>query len=123
MLVRKLLTSLSIQNVKVPGGQRLFVKKHGSLGFTQAHSARIPDGALQQPFKFTPGPEFSTFQFDDHGFLACPTDEDKGFPYQVFVTLDSLSDSDVPLGKKDNCIGFEAITISYGQKFAAWQYI
>ena len=71
----------------------------------------------------TPGHVFGTFKFDDHGFLACPTDEKEGFPYRVFVGLDSLSDSDVPLGKKDNCIGFEASTISYGQKVAACQYI
>lgn len=56
--------------------------------------------------------------------MACPTGKENGFSYRVLVALDSLSDEDVPLGKVDNCIQFEAITEPYEQDGpAAWQYV
>lgn len=110
-------------DVKAPGGQTLYVDKHGYLGFTQAQSGAVPSGAQRQGFSHTQNLSFGRFQFKDHSFVACPTGKENGFSYRVLVALDSLSDGDVPMGKVNDCFEFEAITESYEQDGpAAWQY-
>ena len=74
-------------NVIVPGGQQTFVRADGSLGYTIAHSAAIPDGALSTPFQYTPQVEqgrVGQLLFDNKGFNACPVAGEAGV-YQIYA--------------------------------------
>lgn len=105
----------------------MYIRSNGALGYTQAHSASIPTGAITTGFTFAPasgGAEFGTFGVSlpgSAGLLACPTGANFSGPYQVFVNIKNLKDSDVAGGKINKCIGFNAITV--GTNGAdAWQY-
>ncbi|KAL8685469.1 MAG: hypothetical protein Q9218_007740 [Villophora microphyllina] len=114
-------------DIEVPGGQRIYVSSTGALGFTQAHSGLIPDGAALQTFNATMGPEngpLGHFTFEGlgaTGFIACPVSKGKG-PYQVFADVKGLKDGDVPSKCKEDCLGFDALTAPFGQEASAWQY-
>ncbi|KAL2076158.1 hypothetical protein VTL71DRAFT_1101 [Oculimacula yallundae] len=80
-------------DVTVPGGQRAFVRKDGSLGFTIAHSGAIPEGAMLGPFQFTPQQESGTvgrLLFEERGFNACKTGQ-KGSSGRDVYKLYALS--------------------------------
>ena len=103
----------------VPGGQQVYVEKTGRVGYTQAHSSFVPEGAYTTGFRFTPGQErpgavtFGSFAFtggEATGFVACPEDG----AWRVYAnTVDSN------LGAE--CLGFGALTLVYGGP-VAWQY-
>lgn len=40
-------------NVEVPGGQLAYVAPDGTFGYTQAHSASLPEGAITDGFTYT----------------------------------------------------------------------
>ncbi|MCJ1468044.1 hypothetical protein MMC07_006670 [Pseudocyphellaria aurata] len=113
--------------VVVPGGQQMFIRSNGALGYTQAHSAAIPSGAITTGFTFAPasaGTDFGTFGVNlpgAAGLLACPAGPDFTAPYQVFVNLKGLKDADVAGGKISKCIGFNAIAPK-ASGANAWQY-
>lgn len=50
-------------SVNVPGGQQLYVRSDGSIGYTQAHSASVPTGALRSGFKYTSLGEHGRMEF------------------------------------------------------------
>ncbi|MCJ1269421.1 hypothetical protein MMC22_009313 [Lobaria immixta] len=114
-------------DVVVPGGQQMFIRSNGALGYTQAHSASIPTGAITTGFTYTPpsgGAQFGTFGVSlpgSAGLLACPTGANFSGPYQVFVNLKNLKDSDVAGGKINKCIGMNALAVSTNGA-DAWQY-
>lgn len=105
----------------------MYIRSNGALGYTQAHSASIPTGAMTTGFTFTPASAGSQFGFfgvnlpGSAGLLACPTGENFSGPYQVFVNLKNLKDSDVAGGKINKCIGFNAIAPT-ATGADAWQY-
>jgi hypothetical protein len=110
--------------VPVPGGQLIYVRKDGSIGFTQAHSAGVPEGAIiggDFTYSKTEGAQFGslgTQAFGAKGFMACPT-QDQG--YQVFA---SISNATAPEGDLAACLGFNALTIDETDlSRGAWQYI
>lgn len=116
-------TANAMQDVAVPGGQRVYVNPDGALSFTQAHSAYIPPGSALGPFEYVPGDRFGRYLFTGwgaSGFMACPNlDRD----WQVFAAVQNAS---VPSGDVRDCLGFEALAIPWdgegGFDVAAWQY-
>ncbi|KAK5467363.1 hypothetical protein LTS15_000335 [Exophiala xenobiotica] len=110
--------------VVVPGGQQVYVAESGALMFTQAHSAVIPEGAVTDPFIYSPaqnGGQYgsvSTHAFGADGFMACPTAG--SIAYQVFANIDC---AEVPLGNVDDCVPVVPLAVPYTQgQAAAWQY-
>lgn len=119
----------SAQDDTVPGGQRVYVTPTGELGFTQAHSASIPPGSVQDGFTLSSTPvngQLASLGFSElgaTGFLACPAGPDGTAPFQVFADVSALKDADVPGGRVSACIGFDALAVEYtGSGSAAWQY-
>ncbi|KAI4194461.1 MAG: hypothetical protein LQ350_007760 [Teloschistes chrysophthalmus] len=104
-----------MKDAEIPGGQGNYVSSTGALGFTQARSGLIPDGAALQTFNTTVGPEngpLGQFTFEGlgtTGFLACPVTKTKG-PYQVFADVERLKHGDVPSKSP------------FSQEATAWQY-
>lgn len=112
------------QNARVPGGQAIYVRSDGSFGFTQAHSARYPAGALiggDLTYSKTDGAQLGslgTRAFGATGFMACPT-EDQG--YQVFAAIGNATAPESDLAA---CLGFDALTVDEtDSERGAWQYI
>lgn len=117
------------QDVSVPGGQRVYVTPTGELGFTQAHSVRIPLGSVEDGFTLSCTPlngQFASLGFSKlgaTGFLACPAGPDNTAPFKIFANVSALKDADVPGGRLSACIGIDALAVAYtGSGSAAWQY-
>lgn len=107
----------------VPGGQAAYIASSGALMFTQAHANVLPDGAVGEPFIYTPpvDAEFgtvSTDAFGADGFMACPTYGSIAF--QVFA---NFPEAQVPLGNVDDCVAISPLAVPYTLgEYAAWQY-
>ena len=102
--------------MEVPGGQLVYVETNGALGFTQAHSAFIPAGAVVSTFTLVPGTSFGDLGFSGlgaNGFVACPS-ANGSVPYQIFAN--------VAAGNFTNCLGFDALTTEFTGGFGAWEY-
>jgi hypothetical protein len=96
------------------------VAPDGHLGYTQAHSANYPTGAVLSPFTYTKasGAAFGTLgtnAFGATGFMACPNNG----VYQIFANIQSAI---VPSGNVNDCLGFDALTSDYTEGVAAWEY-
>jgi hypothetical protein len=109
------------QDAEVPGSQLVYVTTGGRLGYTQAHSASYPAGAVLAPFTYTKTANSSTFDlgtyaFNAPGFMACPT---TGGGYQVFA---AISNATVASGNIEDCTGFRALATDYGGN-PVWEYI
>lgn len=101
----------------------IYVRKDGSLGYTQAHSALYPEGAIVGGgltyFKSENSQigTLGTRAFGATGFMACPT-LDHG--YQVFA---AISNATAPEGDLAACLGFDALATEGADKSrGAWQY-
>lgn len=94
----------------VPGGQQVYVTADGQFGYTIAHSASIPEGAVTEGFAYTPETDGAPGQltFNGFSFVACPKDN----AYQVYV--DSANTT-------DDCVSFLGATFNYTGS-AAWEY-
>lgn len=113
-----------LQSVPVPSSQLIYVRRDGSLGFTRAHSASYPEGAIlggDLTYSKTEDARFGRLgsrAFDAQGFVACPT-KDQG--YQVFAANSSAT---APGGALASCLGFSALTVdAVDPSRGAWQYI
>ncbi|KAF2430918.1 hypothetical protein EJ08DRAFT_696866 [Tothia fuscella] len=104
------------QNTAVPGGQLIYVDPEtGALGFTQAHSASKPQGALQDIREFKNG---AFILASSWGWLACPSKQQGSAPalLQVVAKLPGLSYA-------SECFDISVLTVEKtGGGFAAWQY-
>ncbi|KGO49115.1 hypothetical protein PEXP_011640 [Penicillium expansum] len=123
-------------DVAVPGGQAIYVDNKGALRFTSPHSAYEPTGSSDGPFEYTPGSSFGHWSFKGHGasgFMACPTTNAtisyrrsrRGAAaapkWQVYAALKNAT---VPTGKVEDCLGFDALTVSVNTTTpVAWEYI
>ncbi|KAF2746915.1 hypothetical protein M011DRAFT_392483, partial [Sporormia fimetaria CBS 119925] len=98
--------------VVVPGGQRVYIAPDGSMSYTQAHSAYMPPGSIQDGWSRTEGAQFGNLRWTN-GLIACPTDVE-GQGYQVFGQIE---------GKEfdGGCLGFNALTVNVTEA-GAWQY-
>lgn len=98
----------------MPGSQRAFVRKDGSLGFTVPHSGAILEGASTGPFQFTPQETDGTvgkLLFATRGFNACKTGE-KGFSGQDAYQLYALAvGSEAQLEKACVDVGFGKLVL------------
>ncbi|KAI1416954.1 hypothetical protein F5Y13DRAFT_185785 [Hypoxylon sp. FL1857] len=77
-------------DVAVPGGQQVYIAADGSLSYTVAHSAALPDGAVATGFERTRSESFGAPVVLGHSgqfWLMCPVSE--GEPrertYQIYV--------------------------------------
>lgn len=110
--------------VEVPGGQQVYVDpKDGAIGYTQAHSASMPEGAITRGFIYTPpkgDASFGELTFKKRGLLACSTkgNSTEG-PYKIYANLRAIDFDD------DACLGFSGLAVTgpkKGTKVGAWQY-
>ena len=99
-----------LADVLVPGGQQVFVRRSGALGFTSPHSHIFPKGAAVTNFTETPGSSsgslgsFSFSGLGSAGFIACPLVNGTG-PYRVYAQL-----TDFKAPNSNACISFDALT-------------
>lgn len=97
----------------MPGGQVYYVQTNGALGFSQAHSASIPPGAIEDIFKVDPGN--GDFSYANAvGWLACPGTTAGQF--QIFANIPAKDSS-------AGCIPLHLKTKpTPSGSFGAWQY-
>ena len=93
----------------------MYVAPDGSLSYTSAHSAYIPQGSTIDKFSRTEPAEGSSFGHLDFetGFVACPA-AGEGNGYQVFGQVQGGTYG-------PECLGFSALTFET-DKPGAWQY-
>ena len=92
----------------------------GALSFTQAHSASIPQDSYVGGLSYDSGNPWSHFGFNGwgaSGFMACPTEDNR---WQVFAAMQNAT---VPSGNVSDCLGFDAIALTYSGSIPAWQYV
>ncbi|KAK8183439.1 IgE-binding protein [Phyllosticta capitalensis] len=103
-------------DVEVPGGQQVYVKPDGSLTYTVAHSAYMPEGSKSTGFHLNNGTSSSGLGSLTYGlgWVACPTgNSTTGFPYQIYAAFVN----------KTGCLGFDFLTSNVlTDKVGAWQY-
>jgi hypothetical protein len=108
--------------VLVPGGQQTYMTPEGELGYTEAHSASMPPGAMPCPFTYTKAPGAYVGRLGigeasgNTGLMACPT-----LNYGVWQVFAALRNASVPLRNVSQCIGFEALAADV-EDVDAWQY-
>jgi hypothetical protein len=97
----------------VPGGQRYYVDPaDGALGFTQAHSAQVPNGSLFNIEHLVHG-AFELVGTD--GWMACPTNGSTY--YKIYAKIENLT-------FLPSCFGVNIMTNRWvGDGPAAWQYV
>nr|OQO24597.1 hypothetical protein B0A51_09008 [Rachicladosporium sp. CCFEE 5018] len=104
--------SLSM-GVIVPGGQQVYIDPVcGAVGYTQAHSAAMPQGAIVGGWNVSLGDPYGSLSRDG-GQVACPAADGEG-GYQVFGQVEGLVLS-------EECLGFTAFAINATGP-GAWQY-
>lgn len=98
--------------VVVPGGQQVYIDPDtGAVKYTQAHSAAMPEGAIQTGWTVSPGNGFGILSNSNGAFIACPAKDDS---YQVFIGLECVDFDEA-------CLSFDALA-SNGTEAGAWQY-
>ncbi|KAI4863313.1 hypothetical protein F4820DRAFT_427303 [Hypoxylon rubiginosum] len=104
-------------DVSVPGGQQVYVAPDGSLSYTTAHSAFMPNGSIVTGFSRSRSEAFGApiyWGMDGRSWLICPVGE--GEPrektYQLFILAGN---------QKEDCLltGVRTYTSSGPD---AWQY-
>jgi hypothetical protein len=96
----------------------LYVLPSGALGYTQAHSDEIPQGATVGGFVAYEQGEFQVA--GTPGWLACPasaSQQANGQEYQIFAQLPQVS-------FPSDCFGLQMLTVDWDQSQgpAAWEY-
>ncbi|KAI9738743.1 MAG: hypothetical protein M1834_008250 [Cirrosporium novae-zelandiae] len=106
-------------DVSVPGGQLLYVKSDGEIGYTPAHSAGDIVGADTTSWTYTAptnGNSFgtlSTTAFNSTGFIACEHPAENR--YKIFAYVPSVNIT--------TCLGFDALAVTRNSTdAAAWSY-
>ena len=98
--------------VVVPGGQQVYIDPDtGAVKYTQAHSAAMPEGAIQTGWTVSPGNGFGILSNSNGAFIACPAKDDS---YQVFIGLECVDFDEA-------CLSFDALTSNVTDA-GAWQY-
>ncbi|CZT07700.1 uncharacterized protein RAG0_13055 [Rhynchosporium agropyri] len=100
--------------VNVPGGQQIFVRVDGSIGYTQAHSASVPAGAYRGGFVNVTmtsecGPTVNVFAWKTPGGTSAT--------HQIRVRTPELDVTD--------CVELEGllpVILTEPIQFGAWQY-
>ncbi|KAJ5242043.1 uncharacterized protein N7469_000370 [Penicillium citrinum] len=129
-----ILTGSHYLDVVVPGGQEIYVDASGALSFTQPHSAYIPEGSSEGPFKYTPGKDGGLGSWSyGNGFIACPTSNATATPYSrrraasaaKWQVFSAQKNATVPTGNINDCLGFDALTVPINTTITqpAWEYI
>ncbi|CAK7219017.1 hypothetical protein SBRCBS47491_003703 [Sporothrix bragantina] len=83
-------SSLLAMDVTVPGGQAVYLDASGAVGYTQAHSASMPDGATQGGLVAYANGGFVNLNSGGYGWVACPpTSSAGGSGYTLFAVSES----------------------------------
>ncbi|KAF2724331.1 hypothetical protein K431DRAFT_291832 [Polychaeton citri CBS 116435] len=104
--------------VVVPGGQQVYIDPAtGLLGFTQAHSASMPTGAITDGWNLQENviSGNSGILNNKHNLLACPCAAEGDGVYKIYASIDGVKFS-------DDCLGFNGIAANQ-TKAGAWQYV
>ncbi|KXL47783.1 hypothetical protein M433DRAFT_140650 [Acidomyces richmondensis BFW] len=97
----------------VPGGQQVYIDPTtGSVNYTEAHSAIVPDGAILDGWNRTEGEYFGYLSWKG-GLQAC--NSTVGGPYGVYAVLPNVK-------APGDCMKMELLT-GNETKPDAWQYI
>lgn len=105
---------------QVPGGQTMFIRSDGSVGYTVPHSGLVPDGAITKAFTVSPGEEQGEtgyFNPTEASWIACP-EEAGSDSYQVFADIAGF---EAPAGTAADCQTFVGRTSPFSGN-AAFQY-
>ncbi|CAK7222061.1 hypothetical protein SCUCBS95973_004713 [Sporothrix curviconia] len=87
-------SSMTGMDVVVPGGQTVYLDSTGAVGYTQAHSASIPDGATQGGLVAYSGGGFVNLNSGGYGWAACPpTSQAGGSGYTLFAVSAANKDT------------------------------
>jgi hypothetical protein len=91
--------------VIVPGGQEVYIAPDGSMSYTQAHSAFVPEGSVRDQFSREAPQGSNSFGYlnFETGFVGCPTSNSTLTGYQVFGQVDGAT-----FGPE--CLGFNMLT-------------
>lgn len=88
-------------------------------------------GDSKEDFKYILGTDHNTLEIDSEPFvddepklaiLACPSGKRRKGPWKVFANVTTLKDSDVPGGKKCNCLPIEIYTYNSTEEYGAYVY-
>lgn len=106
-------------DVMVPGGQVVYLAESGAVGYTQAHSASIPDGAVQGGLVAYSGGGFMNINAGSYGWVACPPTglggNDGGW---VIYALSSANQDDLSICSPVNL----KVNVLPAGTVGAWQY-
>lgn len=107
-------------DVVVPGGQQIYVDPaDGRVGFTQAHSASVPTGAIRDGWSLSAyGANGLAELTNSNGgalFCAASADAAQTGPWELHLALEGLTFG-------DECIGAGLIAANATSTPGAWQY-
>ena len=95
----------------MPNPHTVYVAPDGTLSYTVAHSAAVPEGSVREGWTRTaradPTDPLGSLSFEG-GLVACPRNETQ--PWQVYGEIEGF---EAPEG----CLGFSAITCEFDPLF------
>ncbi|KAK0655032.1 carbohydrate binding-domain-containing protein [Cercophora newfieldiana] len=110
-------------NVLVPGGQAAYLGPDSIMGYTQAHSAYIPEGSKRTGFAAYAGGGFVNLNSGGWGWVACPsTSPVGGGGYWRLVARNETTAGELAVwGCREVNLKVEVVDQRPGE-FGAWQY-
>jgi hypothetical protein len=99
-------------SVLVPGGQLFYLTEDWTVGYTQAHSASFPPGAMLDGFVAFEGGGFFNLLDGARGWAACG----KGPRFELKVRNATNG------GELTSCVGLNLVMEGYEDWYGAWQY-
>jgi hypothetical protein len=105
-------------DVIVPGGQVVYLDPSGAVGYTQAHSASIPDGSTQGGLVPYSNGGFVNLNSGGYGWVACPsTASGGGGGYTLFA----VSSANKPTLASCTPVNLK-VNVQPSGTVGAWQY-
>lgn len=98
-------------DVVVPGGQRFFLTRDWTVGYTQAHSALMPNGSTTAGFRAYEGGGFFNLLDGARGWAACGRGAQR-----VLHVRNGTND-----GELAGCVGLN-LRVERFEGVGAWQY-
>ncbi len=116
--VTALSAATNAMDVAVPGGQRFFLTEHWTVGYTQAHSALVPNGSTTAGFRAFEGGGFFNLLDGAWGWAACGGGG-KGEEAQRTLHVRNSTNGEELRG----CVGLNLRIEGFeADEEAAWQY-
>lgn len=109
--VTALSAASNAMDVVVPGGQRFYLTEGWTVGYTQAHSALMPNGSTTAGFRTFEGGGFFNLLDGAWGWAACGNGEQKVLHVRNSTNAEELR----------GCVGLN-LRIEQFEDVGAWQY-